>query len=171
MWSVSNRMNVADDFSNLKISSLIDRWWVNDNWSMKSYAVFSVAGLRWCCRLAYGGWRCGILGYWCPVENRVALGHCQIPCCTQSTTSICYYYYYYQYYMRCLPSPLQLRDMTAEHIWCVTHLRLCWKFFSIGLNCALGATDMRPFVESVAINTKAYVICYPNAGQSELFTQ
>ena len=36
----------------------------------------------------------------------------------------------------------------------------------MGLNCALGAAEMRPFVECVGLNTKAFVICYPNAGRS-----
>ena len=36
---------------------------------------------------------------------------------------------------------------------------------SLGLNCALGASEMRPFVEAVSLNTSAYVICYPNAGR------
>ncbi|XP_031566695.1 methionine synthase-like [Actinia tenebrosa] len=39
----------------------------------------------------------------------------------------------------------------------------------IGLNCALGATDMRPFIESIGTNTSAYVICYPNAGLPNTF--
>lgn len=33
-----------------------------------------------------------------------------------------------------------------------------------GLNCALGAEEMRPFVKTVASNTTSLVICYPNAG-------
>lgn len=37
--------------------------------------------------------------------------------------------------------------------------------FSIGLNCALGANEMRPFIEAVSKNTTAYTICYPNAGK------
>ncbi len=35
---------------------------------------------------------------------------------------------------------------------------------SIGLNCALGATEMRPFIEAVSEATDTYVMCYPNAG-------
>lgn len=35
---------------------------------------------------------------------------------------------------------------------------------SVGLNCALGATEMRPFIEAVSLNTESFVICYPNAG-------
>ena len=34
----------------------------------------------------------------------------------------------------------------------------------LGLNCALGATDMRPYLEEIAKTTDAYIICYPNAG-------
>ncbi|XP_071078778.1 methionine synthase-like isoform X1 [Haliotis cracherodii] len=39
----------------------------------------------------------------------------------------------------------------------------------LGLNCALGAAEMRPFIESVSNNTTAYVICYPNAGLPNTF--
>ncbi|VDK27198.1 unnamed protein product, partial [Anisakis simplex] len=35
---------------------------------------------------------------------------------------------------------------------------------AVGLNCALGAKEMRPFIEDIARNTAAWVICYPNAG-------
>ncbi len=36
--------------------------------------------------------------------------------------------------------------------------------FSVGLNCALGAAQMRPFIEEVADVAECYVSCYPNAG-------
>ena len=36
--------------------------------------------------------------------------------------------------------------------------------FSLGLNCALGAGEMRPFIEAIGRNTESFVICYPNAG-------
>uniref|UniRef100_A0AAR2KR72 Methionine synthase n=1 Tax=Pygocentrus nattereri TaxID=42514 RepID=A0AAR2KR72_PYGNA len=39
----------------------------------------------------------------------------------------------------------------------------------IGLNCALGATDMRPFIEVIGKSTDAFVICYPNAGLPNTF--
>lgn len=39
----------------------------------------------------------------------------------------------------------------------------------IGLNCALGAVEMRPFIESIGLNTKSFVICYPNAGLPNTF--
>ena len=40
---------------------------------------------------------------------------------------------------------------------------------SIGLNCALGATEMRPFIEAVGLCTTTYVLCYPNAGLPNTF--
>lgn len=39
----------------------------------------------------------------------------------------------------------------------------------IGLNCALGAVEMRPFIETIGMSTTAYVICYPNAGLPNTF--
>ncbi|XP_013387692.1 methionine synthase [Lingula anatina] len=39
----------------------------------------------------------------------------------------------------------------------------------LGLNCALGASEMRPFIESIGKNTTAYVLCYPNAGLPNTF--
>ena len=44
---------------------------------------------------------------------------------------------------------------------------LLWAYFygfSLGLNCALGAEDMRPFIERIGLMFEGYVICYPNAG-------
>ncbi|XP_069464071.1 methionine synthase [Ambystoma mexicanum] len=39
----------------------------------------------------------------------------------------------------------------------------------IGLNCALGAVEMRPFIEVIGKCTTSYVICYPNAGLPNTF--
>ncbi|XP_078504700.1 methionine synthase [Lissotriton helveticus] len=39
----------------------------------------------------------------------------------------------------------------------------------IGLNCALGAVEMRPFIEAIGKCTTTYVICYPNAGLPNTF--
>ncbi|XP_071402225.1 methionine synthase [Centroberyx affinis] len=39
----------------------------------------------------------------------------------------------------------------------------------IGLNCALGATEMRPFIEAIGKSTEALIICYPNAGLPNTF--
>ncbi|MCJ8738770.1 hypothetical protein PDJAM_G00039620 [Pangasius djambal] len=47
----------------------------------------------------------------------------------------------------------------------VSHIKpLC-----IGLNCALGATEMRPFIEVIGKSTGAFIICYPNAGLPNTF--
>ena len=45
----------------------------------------------------------------------------------------------------------------------INSIRHC-KPFSIGLNCALGAQDMRPFIERISNAADCYVTCYPNAG-------
>lgn len=45
----------------------------------------------------------------------------------------------------------------------INSIRHC-KPFSIGLNCALGAQDMRPFIERFSNASDCYVSCYPNAG-------
>ena len=39
----------------------------------------------------------------------------------------------------------------------------------IGLNCALGAKEMRPFIEAIGDATNANIICYPNAGLPNTF--
>ncbi|CAG7667283.1 unnamed protein product [Allacma fusca] len=39
----------------------------------------------------------------------------------------------------------------------------------LGLNCALGAAEMRPFIERIGQMTDAAVICYPNAGLPNTF--
>jgi 5-methyltetrahydrofolate--homocysteine methyltransferase len=47
----------------------------------------------------------------------------------------------------------------------VSHLDL----LSVGLNCALGAEQMRPFLEEIATKAPFYVSCYPNAGLPNQF--
>ncbi len=41
--------------------------------------------------------------------------------------------------------------------------------FSVGLNCALGAREMRPYLAELARLSDAYVTCYPNAGLPNAF--
>jgi 5-methyltetrahydrofolate--homocysteine methyltransferase len=41
--------------------------------------------------------------------------------------------------------------------------------FSVGVNCALGAAEMRPYVAELGALTKAWVSCYPNAGLPNAF--
>ncbi|MDP1919777.1 MAG: homocysteine S-methyltransferase family protein [Myxococcales bacterium] len=43
------------------------------------------------------------------------------------------------------------------------------KPFSVGINCALGGKDMRPYVEELAHIAECYVSCYPNAGLPNAF--
>src|SRR6185436_4941292 len=43
--------------------------------------------------------------------------------------------------------------------------------FSVGLNCALGARDMRPYLAELARIADCYVSCYPNAGLPNAFGQ
>jgi len=47
----------------------------------------------------------------------------------------------------------------------LSHIEL----LSIGLNCALGAKDMRPHIEEIAHKTHAHVHAYPNAGLPNQF--
>ncbi len=59
-----------------------------------------------------------------------------------------------------------LAGQTIDAFWVsVAHARP----FSVGLNCALGASDMRPYVEELARIATCYVSCYPNAGLPNAF--
>jgi 5-methyltetrahydrofolate--homocysteine methyltransferase len=41
--------------------------------------------------------------------------------------------------------------------------------FSVGINCALGGRQMRPYIEELAAVAGCYVTCYPNAGLPNAF--
>jgi 5-methyltetrahydrofolate--homocysteine methyltransferase len=41
--------------------------------------------------------------------------------------------------------------------------------FSVGINCALGGRQMRPYIEELASLAPCYVTCYPNAGLPNAF--
>jgi 5-methyltetrahydrofolate--homocysteine methyltransferase len=43
------------------------------------------------------------------------------------------------------------------------------KPFSVGINCALGGKEMRPYIEELAHIAECYVSCYPNAGLPNAF--
>jgi 5-methyltetrahydrofolate--homocysteine methyltransferase len=43
------------------------------------------------------------------------------------------------------------------------------KPFSVGINCALGGRQMRPYLEELAAIAECYVTCYPNAGLPNAF--
>jgi len=54
-----------------------------------------------------------------------------------------------------------LSGQTIEAFWnSVAHS----KPLSVGINCALGASDMGPYIESLSQIADCYVSCYPNAG-------
>jgi 5-methyltetrahydrofolate--homocysteine methyltransferase len=59
-----------------------------------------------------------------------------------------------------------LSGQTIDAFWVsVAHARP----FSVGVNCALGARDMRPYVEELARIADCPVSCYPNAGLPNAF--
>jgi 5-methyltetrahydrofolate--homocysteine methyltransferase len=59
-----------------------------------------------------------------------------------------------------------LSGQTVEAFWTsVEHSRP----FAAGVNCSLGATEMRPYVEAMSRVAPVYVICYPNAGLPNAF--
>jgi 5-methyltetrahydrofolate--homocysteine methyltransferase len=61
-----------------------------------------------------------------------------------------------------------LSGQTIDAFWTsVTHV----KPFSVGINCALGARDMRPWVTELARLADCYVSCHPNAGLPNAFGQ
>ena len=54
-----------------------------------------------------------------------------------------------------------LSGQTNEAFWnSVSHA----KPMAIGLNCALGATDMKQYIANLSACADCYVFCYPNAG-------
>ena len=54
-----------------------------------------------------------------------------------------------------------LSGQTLEAFWnSISHVPL----FGVGLNCALGASDMRPYVEELSKIAGTRTFCYPNAG-------
>ncbi len=59
-----------------------------------------------------------------------------------------------------------LSGQTIDAFWVsIAHARP----FSVGLNCALGARDMRPYVAELSRVADCYVSCYPNAGLPNAF--
>ncbi|WP_419168895.1 methionine synthase [Halobacteriovorax sp.] len=54
-----------------------------------------------------------------------------------------------------------LSGQTVEAFWnSIEHARP----FSVGINCALGAKEMRPYIEELSRVSNCYISCYPNAG-------
>ena len=49
----------------------------------------------------------------------------------------------------------------------ISHLNL----LSVGLNCALGAKQLTPYLETLSKNSEFYISAYPNAGLPNAFGQ
>ncbi len=61
-----------------------------------------------------------------------------------------------------------LSGQTIDAFWVsIAHARP----FSVGINCALGARDMRPYLADLSKIADCYVSCYPNAGLPNAFGQ
>ncbi len=59
-----------------------------------------------------------------------------------------------------------LSGQTIEAFWhSVSHFDL----LSVGINCALGAGDMRPYIEALSGVATCYINCHPNAGMPDGF--
>jgi 5-methyltetrahydrofolate--homocysteine methyltransferase len=59
-----------------------------------------------------------------------------------------------------------LSGQTVEAYWnSISHMKL----LSVGINCALGAKQMRPYIEELSQIAPVYVSCYPNAGLPNAF--
>src|SRR5690606_23791247 len=59
-----------------------------------------------------------------------------------------------------------LSGQTIEAFWTsVAHARP----LSVGINCALGARDMRPYLADLSAIATSHVSCYPNAGLPNAF--
>ena len=59
-----------------------------------------------------------------------------------------------------------LSGQITEAFWAsVAHVRP----LAVGLNCALGATEMRPYIAEMARIADSFVSCYPNAGLPNAF--
>lgn len=61
------------------------------------------------------------------------------------------------------------RTLSGQTINAFYHSIRHAKPFSIGINCALGAKEMRPYMEELASIAECYVTCYPNAGLPNAF--
>jgi len=59
-----------------------------------------------------------------------------------------------------------MTGQTVEAFWTsISHANL----LSVGLNCSLGAKEMRPYLEELSHLAPVYVSCYPNAGLPDGF--
>lgn len=56
------------------------------------------------------------------------------------------------------------RTLSGQTIGAFWHSVRHAKPLSVGINCALGAEDMRPYIEELSNIADCYISCYPNAG-------
>lgn len=61
------------------------------------------------------------------------------------------------------------RTLSGQTVSAFYHSIRHAKPFSVGINCALGGKQMRPYVEELASIAECYVTCYPNAGLPNAF--
>jgi 5-methyltetrahydrofolate--homocysteine methyltransferase len=61
------------------------------------------------------------------------------------------------------------RTLSGQTIAAFYHSIRHAKPFSVGVNCALGARQMRPYVEELAALAECFVSCHPNAGLPNAF--
>ena len=59
-----------------------------------------------------------------------------------------------------------LSGQTIEAFW---HSIVDAEPFSVGINCALGAKQMRPYIEELSKRAPVYISCHPNAGLPNAF--
>jgi 5-methyltetrahydrofolate--homocysteine methyltransferase len=63
------------------------------------------------------------------------------------------------------------RTLSGQTVIAFLHSLARTELFSIGLNCALGAKELRPFLEELAEKAPFYISAYPNAGLPNQFGQ
>jgi 5-methyltetrahydrofolate--homocysteine methyltransferase len=61
------------------------------------------------------------------------------------------------------------RTLSGQTIEAFYHSVVHARPFSVGINCALGARQMRPYLEELAGLAGCFVTCYPNAGLPNAF--
>ncbi|MBM7115504.1 homocysteine S-methyltransferase family protein [Archangium primigenium] len=61
------------------------------------------------------------------------------------------------------------RTLSGQTITAFYHSIRHARPFSVGINCALGAKDMRPYLQELSAVAECHVTCYPNAGLPNAF--
>jgi 5-methyltetrahydrofolate--homocysteine methyltransferase len=61
------------------------------------------------------------------------------------------------------------RTLSGQTVEAFYHSVVHARPFSVGINCALGGRQMRPYIEELARIAGCFVTCYPNAGLPNAF--